>query len=443
MKIKRYFNFCIFGLLIVSSISDISYCVSRKSRSAVTGFSWASHIVISGFSTSSEKSTKDEYIELYNPTSNIADISEWRIQTKGTDENKKWVTKVVIPVGTKIQPYNFYLIGNEEGYEGKTPDLAKKFQFGLMSEEGSIRLLDYDGREMDKIGFGSNSVDYEGSPAENDGASLIRQNFGIDTGNNKSDFASTKERDPHNSYSLPEIPGSTVFPAASQPSASPTKTAESLAPGPDFEVSKMYREAKSDWRADKMFRCIGKLERILEIDPNNEAAKKDLKEIPQKIKEDLEKMALVGRDQYYGEAVVAYLDGDYNGAARNLQKILLLTPDDYEVKEWFGRINSLISSKSQQQSQSAQTEEDAMKPIPPATEKVRAKKVTGEETKRKSSSVSKGDIEKADQFYAIGLKEYAAGYVSKAIDAWETCLKFNPNHEKASAALAKARKSSK
>jgi len=432
VRIKKCLCCSVLGLIMFLNISDI-YCVPRKSRAAVTGFSWANHIVISGFSTSSEKSTKDEYIELYNPTSNIVEISEWRLQTKGTDENKKWLTKVVIPVGNNIQPYNFYLIANEGSYEGKTPDLSKKFQYGLLGEEGSMRLLDYDGREIDKVGYGTNSTDSEGSPAENDGVSIMRQNFGVDTGNNKVDFMSTKERMPHNSYSLPEIPGSTVFPAAPPPPAA--KTAESLAPGPDFEVNKIYREAKSDWRGNKTFRCIGKLEQILEMDPNNEAAKRDMKEIPQKIREDLEKRLLVGRDQYYGEAVIAYLEGNYNGAVRNLQKILLLTPEDYEVKEWFKKVSSIMSSKSPQQPQSAVIEEGTMAPIPPPSEKVRNQKAP-----RARPALSKSDLEKADQFYSIGLKEYAAGYVSKAIDAWETCLGFNPNHEKAAAALAKARK---
>ena len=357
---------------------------------------------------------------------------------------KKWASKVVIPVGTKIPPYNFYLIANQDGYEGKTPDLAKKFQYGLLGEEGSIRILDYDGQEVDKIGYGANSIDYSGSPVENDGACIIRRNFGTDSGSNKMDFASSSDRNPHNSYSLPEIPGSTVFPAAAVNPTPAARTAESVAPGPDAEVTRMYREAKANWRSDKMFRCIGLLEKILEMDPNNASAKKDMKEIPQKIKDDLENRTLVGRDQYYGEAVVAYLEGNYNDAARNLQKILILTPDDFEVKEWFGKIMALMSSKSQQPSDApSAAPEETIKPIPAAKGKVLSHKAEPETPRAAQAAVSKGDIEKADQFYAIGLKEYAAGYVSRAIDAWETCLKFNPGHDKAAAAIAKARKTQK
>jgi len=447
VKTGRFLYLYISSAVLFLSFADVSIGVSRNARSsAVTGYSWASHVVISGFSTSSAKSTKDEYIELYNPTSNVTDVSEWRVQTRGTDDKKKWVSRVVIPVGTKIPPYNFYLIANQDGYEGKKPDTAKKFQYGLLGEEGSIRLLDYDGQEVDKVGYGSDSVDYGGSPVENDGACLVRRNFGTDTGSNKADFVSSSERNEHNSYSLPEIPGSTVFPAASVNPSPAARTAESVAPGPDVEESKMYREAKSFWRSDKMFSCIGDLEKILQMDPNNSAAKKDLKEIPEKIKDELEQRALVGRDQYYGEAVVAYLEGNYNDAARNLQKILILTPDDYEVKDWFGKIMAMMSSKSQQPAAPpASEDEETIKPISPQTVKPPSHKIESETPapKKPLAEVTKSDMEKADQFYAIGLKEYAAGYVSRAIDAWETCLKFNSGHEKAAAAIAKARKTQK
>ena len=60
-----------------------------------------------------------------------------------------------------------------------------------------------------------------------------------------------------------------------------------------------------------------------------------------------------------------------------------------------------------------------------------------------SSLIAKKDFEKAEEHYNSGLKEYSSGYISKAIEEWESCLKYNPNHERAKNALAKARKTLK
>ena len=59
------------------------------------------------------------------------------------------------------------------------------------------------------------------------------------------------------------------------------------------------------------------------------------------------------------------------------------------------------------------------------------------------STAAKKDFEKAEEHYNSGLKEYSSGYISKAIEEWESCLKYNPNHERAKNALAKARKTLK
>jgi len=405
-----------------------------------SGVSWADHVVISELATGSDKSTKDEFLELYNPTPNIIDISEWRVQTKG-HESRRWTTKMVVPVGTKIQPYSFFLIVNGVGYQGPKEDLAKKFQYGLFGEEGSVRLIDYDGNEVDKLGYGINAPDFEAATIENEGASLSRRDFGVDTDNNKKDFTAARSRAPQNSYSLPEIPGSTVFPNVTK--KTPQKPDSPVIPDSvktqEIEVGKLYREAKADWRAKKMLSCIGKLERVLEVDPNNGPAKKDMRDIPLKIKSDLEKRKYVGRDQYYSEAVIYYLEGNYNSAVRNLQKILLLTPDDMEVKEWYARISGILVPSNVP----APSAEYA-KPIPPQTgDPAPRKKAKSAKTAvtKKSEPPSKEELTKANSYYEQGLKEYAAGKVSEAIASWEICIKFNPEHEKAKLALSKAQKS--
>ncbi len=404
--------------------------------------SWSNHVVISEFSTGSGRSTKDEFIELYNPTAREIDISEWRVQFKPADEGKSWVTRAVIPPDEKIPAYGFYLIANAEpSYSGLQADLTKNFPYGLLSEEGSIRVIDYDGREIDKVGYGLNATEYEKSPVENDGDSLARRDYGFDTDNNKADFVATRKRSPHNSYSIPEKPSSLGPVGSRRPSKD--RLAETSREK-ELEGDALYREAKTDWRNNKLFDCIEKLKKVVEMDPKNSSAKNDLQDIPKKIKDDLEKKNLVGRDQYYGEAVLYYIQSDYKSSSVNLKKILLLTPEDIEVRQWYEKISAFVPKEP--------VEEPVVSPAPPvekAKESPRPKPKA--ETKKSESSApvvskstaKKKDFEKAEEHYTNGLKEYSSGYISKAIEEWESCLKYNPNHERAKNALAKARKTLK
>jgi len=407
--------------------------------------SWSNHVVISQFSTGSGRSTKDEFIELYNPTARDIDISEWRVQFKLTDEGKSWVTRAVIPTDEKIPAYGFFLIANSEpNYSGIQADLTKNSPYGLLSEEGSIRVIDYDGEVIDKVGYGLNASEYEKSPVENDGDSLARRDYGFDTDNNKADFVATKKRSPHNSDSIPEKPSSLGPVGARRPSKNRfSETSREK----ELEGDALYRQAKTDWRNNKLFDCIEKLKKISEMDPGNSSAKNDLQDIPKKIKEDLEKKNLVGRDQFYGEAVLYYIQSDYKSASVNLKKILLLTPEDIEVRQWYEKISAFVPSEKIEETQheiapqpvEVKKEEPQLKTKPKST----LKKSESSAPVVPKSTAAKKDFEKAEEHYNSGLKEYSSGYISKAIEEWESCLKYNPNHERAKNALAKARKTLK
>ncbi|MDO8733599.1 MAG: lamin tail domain-containing protein [Elusimicrobiota bacterium] len=407
--------------------------------------SWSNHVVISQFSTGSSRSTKDEFIELYNPTAREIDISEWRVQFKPIDEGKSWVTRAVIPTDEKIPAYGFFLIANSEpSYSGLQADLTKNSPYGLLAEDGSIRVIDYDSQEIDKVGYGLNAQDFEKSPVENDGDSLARRNYGFDTDNNKADFVATSKRSPHNSDSIPEKPSS-LDPVGSRRPSEGRLTEASREK--ELEGDALYRQAKTDWRNNKLFDCIEKLKKIVEMDPKNSSAKNDLQDIPKKIKEDLEKKNLVGRDQYYGEAVLYYIQSDYKSSSVNLKKILLLTPEDIEVRQWYEKISAIVPSEKIEEPEP----EIVTQPVADKKEEPQIKTKPKQPVKKGESSApvvskstaAKRDFEKAEEHYTNGLKEYSSGYISKAIEEWESCLKYNPNHDRAKNALTKARKTLK
>jgi len=395
--------------------------------------------VISEFADGSGYSTKDEFIELYNPTARSVDISEWRIQFKTTGENKNWRTRVKIPVGTIMQPYSFYLLANSK-YTGPEADFTRYFSWGFLSRQGSFRLTDYEGEEIDRIGYGEDSSDYEGPEPlidEGEGESFARRGYGYDTDNNKNDFIPAKKRNPQTSRSIPEIP---EFALKEKHKWSPAD--ESTLAGTEndiINIDELYLQSRADLRDGRIFDCMEKLEKIILINSEYVKSENDLENIPQKIKNDLEKKNLIGRDRFYGEAVLYYLQNDHKSASDNLKKVLLLTPDDKEVRKWYEKIRPPVEKVEEPEPASPVIEKVEEKKEDAPLKPVVKKEETPQPAKPKKSSRKK-DIEEAEKHYEQGLREYASGYVSKAIEEWELCLKYNPDHQRAKNALRKARK---
>lgn len=141
------------------------------------------------------ESASDEFIELYNPTADSIDISEWSIQYKsaaGTSFTKKNFTS-----GSIIKPGGYYIVAHTQ-YTGSYADM-RHASFGISSTGGNIYLVNNQtklevGYEsaivVDRVAWGTGN-DPEGaacSGAPLTGTSLNRTN-GIDTDNNAQDFS--------------------------------------------------------------------------------------------------------------------------------------------------------------------------------------------------------------------------------------------------------------
>ncbi len=184
----------------------------------------ANHIVISEIQISGDD-VNDEFIELYNPTSDPVDLTGWRLTRKnagGTQSN------LISSFDESIPAFGYYLIAKNE-YDGSvTPDRFYSASTSAITANNTIVLYSDSGTTVvDKVGFGSNVADFEtatysANPAAN--GSIERKALASstdtdmasggldeskgnsnDTDNNNADFVTQLTSNPQNS-SMSENP---------------------------------------------------------------------------------------------------------------------------------------------------------------------------------------------------------------------------------------------
>lgn len=148
------------------------------------------------------------FIELYNPTDEVADASGWTI--RAWDDEEGW-TRVLtdIPAGVRVQPRSWLLIaaltfdGSVFGgaYRDVAPDVLSDAVEDMPSggSAGALGLFGCDGDRVDTVAFGA--VDGPAAPEEDDGDAarlgalrpsedtcLVRAADGVDTDRSAADF---------------------------------------------------------------------------------------------------------------------------------------------------------------------------------------------------------------------------------------------------------------
>jgi phosphatidylserine/phosphatidylglycerophosphate/cardiolipin synthase-like enzyme len=125
----------------------------------------ADHVVISEVETRGA-TAYDEFVELYNPTSNAVSLAGWSLQYKSAT-GTTWSNLATLSSGATIPPRGFFLLGGTNvggGYTGSaTPDAT--FPAGLADAGGHVRILDASAAEIDRLGWGTGNAAEGGSPA--------------------------------------------------------------------------------------------------------------------------------------------------------------------------------------------------------------------------------------------------------------------------------------
>ena len=173
----------------MSRILAVSVCF-------IWSLSLSAKVLISEFRGRGPAGGNDEFIELYNAGANAVDVGSYKIM--GSNSSGTTGLRAVIPSGTVMPPFSYYLLTNANtsgGYSGSVPgDLT--YTTGI-ADNGGIALVDPDGHIVDQVGLSTGSAYKEGSPlppfsATNKDQSYLRKTASCgpdqDTDNNASDF---------------------------------------------------------------------------------------------------------------------------------------------------------------------------------------------------------------------------------------------------------------
>ncbi len=215
----------------------------------------ANGVVISEFRFRGPVGGNDEFVELFNTSTNRVDISGYKLQGCASSSGNP-SDRTTVPAGTVLEPGQHYLFTNNgsAGYSGAVPGdrtYGTGFTDLQSSNSSGARIVDASGGVVDGVGS-SNSPCREGTgittPTTNADNSYERKDGGRqDTDDNAVDFVGPKAGNPQNSGSAPEPPPVEITPiheiqgpGAESPISGQTVTIEGVVTGIDDEIGASF-----------------------------------------------------------------------------------------------------------------------------------------------------------------------------------------------------------
>jgi len=163
------------------------------------------HLIINAISIGTASSTLDEFVEIYNPTTESMSLDGWKLQrVTASGKTENYLVRP-FPSDKSIASQGYFLIVHPDGYstttpEAMMPDLVYTTATSIASSN-IIILFNGQSEVVDLVGYGEASQ-FEGAPAselKNDGQALVRTEAS-DTDQNNADFTLANYK-PHNSES--------------------------------------------------------------------------------------------------------------------------------------------------------------------------------------------------------------------------------------------------
>ena len=167
------------------------------------------HIVISEFSAGTDGGSDDEFVELYNPTNAVVDLTGWALKKKtssGTESNLVSASKFT----GSIAPKSFFLIAHPNYKGGTVSDLAYSVSSSnLAYTNNAVLVYDASGQVVDEVAYASVEKNKSLERKAYNSTCVSAQGGGEFLGNgcdtdSVSDFETREVPLPQNAQSLPE-----------------------------------------------------------------------------------------------------------------------------------------------------------------------------------------------------------------------------------------------
>jgi len=190
------------GILLISALSILASVAAAQEV--------PDHIVISEVMTGKTGATKDEFIELYNPTDSSISLKGWRLSRK-TKSGAEYNLLTSFPEKS-IPAHGFFLVVHKTDYTGSVTEDAKYSTTQSIAADNTVILYSDAGQTVvDKVGYG-NASDFETAPSSDPGndKSIEREPLEEegsapcqDTDDNSADFEVRDTPTPMNSNQSP------------------------------------------------------------------------------------------------------------------------------------------------------------------------------------------------------------------------------------------------
>ncbi|OGR56617.1 MAG: hypothetical protein A3I11_09395 [Elusimicrobia bacterium RIFCSPLOWO2_02_FULL_39_32] len=222
-----------------------------------------------------------------------------------------------------------------------------------------------------------------------------------------------------------------------------------------YEVVTLGRQrAKSAFQAENYQEAVNLLKKIIEVEPEDEEAKKELAKA-QGMLEKKSKENLLG--EYYDKGLSLFLQEKYVESLKYWQAILSISSENEVAKNYVAKINAKgvksdaeamllpVASPGSKAGDVSNPYDKALvlyekgeyqgslQSLQQFIEKNPKDKAALEWMER----IKKEQGEKAQKFYQRGLVFYSEGSVGEAIQQWEAALQIDPNHAAAQRNLSK------
>ncbi|WP_342381829.1 lamin tail domain-containing protein [Myxococcus stipitatus] len=123
---------------VVATLGARSVSAKLKVQPAPTG---PDHILISEVAPAGPSDASDEFVELFNPTSRVLDLSGWKLQYK-SDKGENYLSSS-LPAGTTVQPRGYLLVVHAKYSGSVTGDASWGTVFSLSASRtggGNLRI---------------------------------------------------------------------------------------------------------------------------------------------------------------------------------------------------------------------------------------------------------------------------------------------------------------
>ncbi|MCL5733100.1 MAG: lamin tail domain-containing protein [Patescibacteria group bacterium] len=181
--------------------------------SSLLASEWTGSVLVSEIKAGGVDNADNEFVEIYNPTDETIDLTNWSLQRKTSSLSAETKNLIAHFPTSSITPKSFLLIASADYSDKVMPDLTYSNNSNNLSYSDDVVILkDVDGKIVDEVYYGEipagKSLERKAGADSSAGSMVVGEDKflgnGYESGDDNFDFIIRDNPNPQNSLSLPE-----------------------------------------------------------------------------------------------------------------------------------------------------------------------------------------------------------------------------------------------